>query len=54
MNNMFYGCKGLRKLDISGFTSKKVGGMVRMFSYVGNLDEFDCNDSKIEEAYRKR
>ena len=43
MSYMFYNCKSLKKLDVSGFDTSKVTDMHNMFSYCSNLKELDVS-----------
>ena len=43
MQGMFYGCKGLTKLDVSNFNTSHVTNMNRMFSNCDKLIELDIS-----------
>ena len=52
MNAMFYGCGDLTVLDLSGFTSKSLLSTTKMFTGIGQLESFLCEDAAILKAYR--
>ncbi len=43
MSSMFYGCKSLEKLDLSGFDTKNVKDMDHMFAWCESLSELDLS-----------
>ena len=53
MNNMFSGCKNLKELDLSSFTSNKLRGAFSMFEDCTSLELIDFSHFN-ECCYNKR